>query len=185
MNPLHLLHPIRIAALVATAIAATVFSGCATPSKPSAMVPSATDFGRKNQRNITLTVSGGQKTNGAGASQVSDEDFASAIAAAIEKTQLFKGISAPNSADYLLQVFIVRLDQPFMGMNMTVTLETNWILTRRADGKALWQFSSPSTFTATPGDSLSGATRLRIANEGAARANIEKALKSLSEKELN
>jgi hypothetical protein len=71
-----------------------------------------------------------------------------------------------------------------MGFNMTVTLETNWTLSRKSDGKVVWQKAIPSTFTAKAGEAFAGVTRLRLANEGAARTNIEQAIKEISALDL-
>ena len=43
----------------------------------------------------------------------------------------------------------------------------------------MWAQSIKSAHTATAGDSLVGVTRLRLANEGAARKNIEAAIAAM------
>jgi hypothetical protein len=48
----------------------------------------------------------------------------------------------------------------------------------------VWQALIESQYTAQAGESLIGVVRVRMATEGAARANIEKALQQLAGAEL-
>jgi hypothetical protein len=165
--------------------ASLLLSGCATGATSAAMSSTTRDFGRQHPHTLSLSVTGGRDTSSAGASQISDADFAAAIRSSIQQSALFTKVLEGNASDYTLSVFIVRLEQPTFGMTFDVTIETNWTLTRRADSKVFWQKSLTSTGTATMGDAFSGVTRLRLANEKAARMNIEAALKELSTLSLN
>jgi len=173
---------ILVAALLV--VAALHFSGCATPAQSEAMASSRMDFGRKNDRSVTITVTGGSETKSTGKSQISDDDFASAINASIEKSGLFSKILGLEASDFQLNAEIVRVDQPTIGFNMTVTLEVNWTLIRRSTGKVAWQKAETSTYTATMGEAFAGVTRLRMATEGAARLNIDRALGEIGKLEL-
>lgn len=162
-----------------------VFSGCATASKPEAMQTSVTDFSRQNPETVSLNVTGGSETSAAGTSKISNANYRSAVATSIERSKLFAAILVGDASDYQLDILIARLEQPVFGFSMTVTLETNWTLTRKADNKVIWQKAIPTTYTARTGEAFSGVKRLRLANEGAARANIEEALRSIGGLDLS
>jgi hypothetical protein len=162
-----------------TAIA-LVLGGCATPSNPQAMSVQKLQLAKKHAAALSLNVTGGSETSSAGASKISNIDFTTALKNSIESSQLFAKLLEAGTADYHLEVMIARLDQPMMGLNMTVTLETNWTLTRKSDSSVVWQKAIPSTYTAKMGDAFAGPTRLRLANEGAARTNIEQAIQEIS-----
>jgi hypothetical protein len=154
--------------------------GCATPSNPQAMAVPKLELAKKHTSSLSLNVTGGSETSSAGASKISNADFTTALKSSIESSELFAKLLDVGSSDYHLEVMIARLDQPMMGFNMTVTLETNWTLSRKSDGTVVWQKAIPSTFTAKAGEAFAGVTRLRLANEGAARTNIEQAIKEIS-----
>jgi hypothetical protein len=166
-----------ITSLVALALG---LGGCATPSNPQAMSVQKLDLAKKHSASLSLNVTGGSETSSAGASKISNADFTTALKNSIESSELFAKLLDVGSSDYHLEVMIARLDQPMMGFNMTVTLETNWTLSRKSDGTVVWQKAIPSTYTAKAGEAFAGPTRLRLANEGAARTNIEQALKEIS-----
>lgn len=177
------LHP-RSSLALFIASCALLLGGCATGSQSAAMVATVTTPLNKSPRSVNVTVTGGSETSSLGASKISNADFASAIETSIAKSGLFAKIAGRDAADYALSVQIVRLDQPFFGASFTVTIETTWRLVRRADGGVVWEKAVVTPYTATMGDALVGSTRLRLANEGAARANIESAIKQLGTLQL-
>lgn len=165
----------RISALVISA-AALLFGGCATPSKSTEMVAALAAPVTKHPQTLSVKVSGGSETSKMGASKISDDDFAEAIRASITQAGLFSKISPAEASDYNLDVQIVRLDQPMVGLAMTVTMEATWRLTKRNNQQVVWQKAVVTPFTAKMGDAFAGVTRLRLANEGAARENIKEAI---------
>lgn len=64
-------------------------------------------------------MSGGKETSSMGASQISSEAFAKALAESIEKSGLFAKVSTAG-ARYRLTAFIGKVDQPMFGFSMTV-----------------------------------------------------------------
>lgn len=168
--------------LVAVALATfgLFLGGCATPSNSSAMVPKVAPAARKHPEAVGVAVTGGSATSSMGASKISDQDFAEAIRSAITQSGLFARTVEGGKGDYQLEVQIVRLDQPLFGASFTVKLEATWRLRRGADKAVLWEKAIESSFTATMGDAFVGTTRLRLANEGAARQNIEEAIKQMA-----
>lgn len=155
-------------------------AGCATPSQPAAMVAMPAGPVSQHSQSLSINVTGGSETSSAGASKISNTDFAEALRQSIVQSGLFAKISPADLADYRLDVYIVRLEQPTFGFSMTVTLETNWTLTRQSDRQIAWQKAITSTYTAKAGEAFAGVTRLRLANEGTARANIQDAIAQMS-----
>jgi hypothetical protein len=174
--------PASFSVLPLALLAAALLGGCATASKPEAMAITATAVAKSQPYTVSVAVSGGSETSSAGASKISSEDFAKALEASIKNTGLFKGLAVPG--DYHLEVYIARLDQPVFGLSMTVTLETNWTLSRSSDKKVVWKKVIPTVYTAKVGDAFAGSARLRLANEGAARANIKDALSEIAALDL-
>lgn len=156
--------------------------GCATPAKSTAMVVAPVlEPEKRHEGSVDINVSGGSKTTATSASQISSENFAAALSESIGKSGLFSSVApVGGKGDYHLEVTIVRVDQPVMGFSMTVTIETTWNLSRKSDGEVLWRKGIQSTYTAPLGASLAGVTRLRLANEGAARENIQDAIAQMS-----
>ncbi|WP_315808553.1 hypothetical protein [Pseudomonas sp. C9-3] len=65
------------------------------------------------------------------------------------------------------------------GFNFTVTSTVEYSLVENAGGRVVWQETVKEPFTAGVGDAFYGVTRLRLANEGSARANINTLLQRL------
>ena len=170
----------RTSACLLITTATLLFGGCATASKPSSMVAAAmAPVTRHHSQSVSVAVTGGSETSGMGASKIGNTDFAEAITTSITQSGVFAQIAPAGSGDYTLGVQIVRLDQPMFGLSFTVTLECTWRLSRLSDGTTVWEKSITTPFTATTGDAFAGVTRLRLANEGAARANIREAITQL------
>jgi hypothetical protein len=158
-------------------LAALFLGGCATASNSASMAAAPVAAVAKNTGSVSINVTGGSETSSLGASKIGNTEFAEAIKTSITQSGLFAKLASVGQADdYRLDVAIVRLDQPMFGFSMTVTIETNWTLTRTSDKSVAWQKAIISTYTAKAGDAFAGTTRLRLANEGAARTNIQDAL---------
>ena len=134
----------------------------------------------KSREDVSIAVVGGKKTSSVRASQIADEDFAQALRDSIEKSGVFSKVSNGPDAHYRLDAFIGQLSQPFAGFDMTVTMEVSYILNDARAQQRIWQKNIVTTHTATVGDAFVGARRLQLANEGAARKNIEEALQEMS-----
>ncbi len=154
-------------------------AGCVSGADPTAMVPESVRLARKSSRSVSVAVTGGQKTNPLWTSQVSNEDFATALQTSIEKYGLFSSVIRGGGGHYLLDVRLVRLQQPMLGFNMTVQAEVEWRL-KDGSGRVVWTETTNRPYTATVGDAFVGATRLKLANEGAIRENIKTGLERMS-----
>jgi glucose dehydrogenase len=166
--------------LALTLIAAAALSaGCATASKPNDMVATPATLVHRNSGSVSVEVAGGRETNPMWTSQISNDAFAQALRDSIQKSGLFSTVT-DSGANYKLSVFLGKVDQPLFGLSLTVKMEVTYTLIDARSGKTLWQKDIASQYTAHPSDAFVAATRLRLANEGAARANIQQALAELS-----
>ena len=86
-----------------------------------------------------------------------------------------------QSGRYLLMAHLEKLEQPFMGFDMTVTAAVAYTLIERSTGKTVWQKSIATPYTAKVGDAFVGTERLRLANEGSVRQNITQLIGELQQ----
>lgn len=159
---------------------AAFLGGCATGATSTAMQVALPAVEKQHPETISITVTGGKETNPLWSSQVSDGAFQDALAESINRTRVFSAILPGTEGDVLLEVTLVELKQPFIGLNMTVTARTRWVLRNRVDGILLWEKEITEAHTATPGDALYGVTRLKLANEGAIKAVVKGGVEELS-----
>ncbi|WP_268799680.1 hypothetical protein [Pseudomonas huanghezhanensis] len=130
------------------------------------------------QHNVQISqVDGGDKTNPLWTSEIDGPDFGAALKQSLANANLLGDGSAP----YSLRANLLRVDQPFIGLNFEVTSEVEYTLIESRNSNVLWREIIRTPFTAGVGDSVIGVKRLRLANEGSARANITALLKRMSE----
>jgi hypothetical protein len=156
-----------------------ILSGCAQASKPDAMVVHVVAPVHRAEADVSVAVSGGKETSKMGASQISDDAFATALKGSIEDAGLFRKVSA-EGARYRLTGFIGKVDQPMMGFSMTVKMEVSYTLKDMQAGTTVWTKDIESEYTAKASAAFAGVERLRLANEGAARENIRQAVTELT-----
>jgi hypothetical protein len=161
-------------------VAATLIGGCASGSKPDAMVVQIVAPVHKNEGDVSIAVSGGKETSKMGASQISNDAFAQALRESIEKAGLFGNV-ATSDARYRLTSFIGKVDQPMLGFSLTVKMEVSYALKDTKSGSTVWAKDVNSEYTATTSQAFAAVERLRLANEGAARENIRQALTAMAE----
>lgn len=170
----------RLFAVAALVLASAVLGGCATPSTSAGMTPTEFQVTNKHAQSVALTVDGGKETGALGKSQIPNDAFAQAITDAITNSKTFSSVVKGSGGDMLLTVSIFNIDQPSFGLSFTVKMEAGWTLKRADTGAVIWQESIKSEHTATVSDAFAGITRLRLANEGAAKANIAQGLSKIS-----
>lgn len=169
---------VGIAVALCLAVATSQLTGCATAANSDAMVAAPATAVHKSSSDVSVAVSGGKETSSMGASQISNDNFAQALRDSIEKSGLFTKVA--DTGHYKLTAFIGRVDQPTLGFSMTVKMEVSYTLVDTSSGKTLWTKTVASEHTAKAGEAFAGIKRLRLANEGAARDNIEQALADIS-----
>jgi len=171
--------PVSVRSLCVLFVGATLLAGCAAPTKPDQMVAEAVGPVHKSASDVSVAVSGGKETSSAGKSQISNEAFADALRASIDKAGLFSKV-ADSGTRYRLTSFIGKLDQPNFGFSMTVKMEVSYTLKDTQSGTTVWTKDIESEHTAGAGEAFAGVTRLRLATEGAAKDNIAKAIAEIS-----
>jgi hypothetical protein len=177
LNPLRMNRMKTSFSLAALASCLLLLVGCASPVKPQAMVPATFDVQNRHNSAVQLMVEGGQED------KIPDAAFLQALTDAIQRSGVFSAV-VPSGGDYKLVVVILALEGPQAGFSFTVKLATNWKLTRLATQEVVWQDAIAKTYNATMGRALFGATRARIATEGAAQENIKEGIDRLSRVKL-
>lgn len=157
-------------------------SGCATQAQYAAMVPSNLQVVNHYPDSITTSVTGGETTNPLWTSEVSSTGYKQALDVALQESELFSAVSSVSGSgsDYRLEVRLEKAKQPMVGLGMTVSLTSEWTVTRNSDNQTVWRDTVSSEYTAKFTEHLIGYERLRKANEGAVRENIRAGLERLS-----
>lgn len=154
--------------------------GCASPTKPVAMIPVDYVPQKIQPYSVNVNVAGGQETSAMGKSNVSDADLKTAIEETILKTKAFKQLIKVGAADYELSASVMTVNQPSMGFSFTVKTDLAWKLSKVGSSDAAWRKVISSEHTTSAGEAFAGVTRLRMATEGAIKNNIEMALKEIA-----
>ena len=165
---------------IALAIVAITVTGCAEASNPGAMAVGVTqstliaDNSSLHHAISAPTVTGGKDTNPLWVSNVSNADFAEAL----RQTLTANTMLATDKGRFNLAAQLVSLKQPMVGLSMTVTADVKYTLTDAA-GKVIWQKELTTPYTAKFSDAFLGVERLKLANEGAIKTNIEQMIAAL------
>jgi hypothetical protein len=164
-------------------ILVALISGCATPARVDQMIVSGQPAQRVAETplrgNVAVRdVTGGQETNPMWKSNVSSSEFALAIEGSLRAA----GMLAPNrqAGRFMLTAHLQGLEQPVLGIDMTVTASVNYSMVERATGKEVFQKTLATPYTAKFSDAFAGVERLKLANEGAIRTNISQLIDELS-----
>lgn len=158
-------------------------SGCAARS--AMMVPASFEVVNKHAKTVQITESvGGRETHPLWTSQISNSAFTEALANAVAKSQVFQSVVKGGKADYILDVTILKYDQPLLGADFDIKMKTRWELTDSVTHKLVWSDTIDTTYKARLTDALVSSERLQKANEGAVRTNIAEGIKRLSRLQL-
>ncbi len=123
-------------------------------------------------------VAGGRETHPLWTSQIDDAAFREAL---LESLRAVGFLSERGDAPLALQVRLVKLDQPLIGFNMTVTSVVHYTVRDVRTGAVLIDDDVAAEHTATMGDAFVGVKRLQLANEGSARKNIAALIERLNQ----
>ena len=173
----------RTATVVAPLVFAVLLVGCASGAKPEGMVAEKVAVAHPSSSDVSIVVSGGKATSSSGASQISDDAFAQALRDSIRDSGLFSAVT-PSAGRYKLTAFIGKVDQPMMGFSMTVKMEVSYTLADSRSNQSVWTKNIASEYTAKASAAFAGVERLRLATEGAAKANIHQALTEMAALQL-
>jgi hypothetical protein len=162
---------------------AVYVAGCAFPAtKEGMVVTSYTAPKQTGERIFVKESTGGSTTLPFWTSQIPNDNFTEAVKSSLLLSKAFSGLSATWGDDWGLEIEIRNVDQPFLGLDFTVTIETKYTLYLK--GEKVYQTYVRGSGTATTGDSFFGVARLRIANEKAAQANVKQFIAELSNQKL-
>lgn len=156
-------------------------SGCASNANVGAMVYHPQKFNTPKRLSLLTNidvkkVEGGQETQALGMSKISNSNFKAALLQSLQSAHLYKAFP---KAQYALTADVKDLDQPYLGLNMTVKFKVHYHLQDIKKNMAIYDKDIVTSYTAKLNDSLSGVERLRMANEGAARVNIKRFIEDL------
>ena len=167
-----------VAALCLAGVANAV-AGCASPAQPQAMVPVGVPVVAREPRTVNLRAFGGEPTFPLGRSKISNEAFAQALAEGLAQAGLLLAV-VDAAGEYRLDVTLEEVAQPWFAFPMTVRLVTRWELARRGEREPFWKETIHSAHTVPFAQEFFGIRRLRLANEGAARAAILEGIRKLA-----
>lgn len=161
---------------------AVLLSGCAAPARIDQMTAHATPQQRVAQSALRTNVAvrdvtGGKETNPMWVSNVGNSEFEQALEASLRDAGLLA--NGKQGGRYMLVAHLDRVDQPMAGFDMTVTVGVTYSLVERATGKEVLNRRITMPYTASFSAAFAGTERLRIANEGAVRANIARLIEEL------
>lgn len=175
--------------LIAATLLVALLAGCATPARMdqmTAQVPpaavAAVDARLKGAIAVA-DVTGGKETNPMWTSQVSSETFRQSLEASLAQAGLFNKVL--SAGKYTLTADLLKLDQPLVGLNMTVSSTVRYALVDAATKKEVYGKTVTVSYTAKMSDAFVGTERLRLANEGAIRENIKALMGDLVALKLN
>ena len=161
-------------------LSAAILTGCATPAavEQMAVVLPITQTNPALKNNVGVAeVTGGRETNAMWTSQVSSDAFKRALEQSLESAGMFSKIVAGSK--YQLTADLTRLDQPMMGFDMTVTSTVRYSLIETQTRKEVYTRVIQIGYTASMSDAFIGSQRLKLANEGAVKANIQSFINDL------
>ncbi len=153
--------------------------GCASGAKMENMIYQGEQkiYPEELKSSIDVSsISGGKETNPAWSSNISSDAFNGAV----KKSLISQGLYA-DDGKYQLEVLILGIEKPMIGINLTVKTFVRYILTNSENNSILLDETVIAEYTATMGDAFVGAKRLRLANEGSGKRNIEMLLDKLSD----
>ena len=168
--------------LVLSFITLSLTAGC--PTRSAMMVPEKFEVTKKIHGSVRVDeVVGSRETNSfqLWMSQISGVAFTEALADSIAKADLFDAVVKTDSADYILDVTILSYDQPLIGLDLDIKMNTKWELTDTKKLVPVWSDTFETAYKARFSDALLPAERSQKAYEGAVRAAIAEGIKRLSE----
>jgi hypothetical protein len=132
-------------------------------------------YAAKYRHNLAvISASGGSETSKIyGASKVNDQNFGAALTASLRYAGLQNSV---EHSHYLLRAQILNQTQPAFGLDLTSALTIRYVITSQQTQSPFFMTDITSYYTATFRDSPLAIERQRIANEGAAKANIRQFL---------
>lgn len=154
-----------------------LLAACAIPSRavlmtvPDAVAPAVRENPELSGSMAVGSVSGGQESMPLWVSKVGDSEFREAL----DSSLTLNGLRAtdPAAARLVVDVELLALEQPFVGISLTVTPRVRYRVVERASQAEILNEELVTPYTASFGSAFIAAERLRLANEGAIRESIK------------
>lgn len=166
-----LLNSLKVFSFVALAI----LTGCAAPAgieQMSVNTPIVQSIDSPLKKSVAVTsVTGGRETNPMWSSQVASASFQRALELSLRNVGLSDPLISANK--FHLSADILHVSQPMLGLDMTVSANVRYSLIDASTRKEVFSKVIVGTYTAKFTDALMGGERLKLANEGAAKTNIQ------------
>ncbi len=172
----------KIVRLAFLAVAVSMMFGCASSARVDQMIATKSSdltFDPGLEHAIDLSdVKGGEETNPLWTSEIGNAEFTSALQQSLHQVNL---LGSEEQTKYELTANLVSVDQPLLGLDLEVITYVEYQLTEKATGSIVFKKTINAPYTATVSDAFVAVERLRLANEGSARENINTLLKTLAE----
>lgn len=168
--------------ILPTTIAFIALTGCAQNSRVDEMVYNSGVVMQKPKNpslshNIAVNnIRGGHETNPLWTSQINNANFKEALKKSLQHANLYHDFSGSK---YSLDAKLVKLKQPLIGLNLTVTCRVHYNIKDIKANTSIYDKDIETSYTAKISDAFVATIRLKIANEGAARENIQKLIEDL------
>lgn len=155
---------------------------CASPAEvqnmvvrdTSLMAPGTSPFAG----NLMISeVRGGEATNPLWTSEVDNESFRGALQQSLLSTGYLS--ADPAKATFSVEAELSDLDQPIFGLDLTVRSLIRYRIQNQSTIDVWFDEPVIVSYTATFGDAAIAIKRLRLANEGSIRLNIESFLRKI------
>ena len=124
-------------------------------------------------------VQGGSDTNPLWESNVSNDDFRSALQTSLHGVGYLS--DDPAKANLEVTASLIDLQRPIAGIDMTVTSKVRYTVAPNGGGAPVFDQTIAASGTGKFGDALLGVERLRLANEASIQANITAFLQQLQD----
>jgi hypothetical protein len=153
-------------------------AACASGATPGAMTVPLSEQTMIAERSALRqairvdAVGGGQETNPLWTSQVSSADFATALRQSLSTHAML----SMDGGVFRLDAQLVALDQPLMGLDLEVSSRVRYRLSRADGGAPIVEREIVVRHSQPFSSAFVAVERLRLANEGAIRANIRQFL---------
>lgn len=152
---------------------------CAFPASKEGMTLKGFDSDRKINEPIFVAESiGGSETNPFLISKVSNEDLSNALRDSIEGSKIFSGLKNSADSGWILNTEIIKQEQPYFSFTADCIVKIKYSLFK--SNSLVKEITIEKMGTASLNDSLRPVKRIQIANENAAKANINSFLNELT-----
>lgn len=161
---------------IAIALMILLLGACVGGPRPVAMIADVTTNAviAENsplwKSSVIGNITGSAKSNKLWKSKVSGKDFKNAL----QQSLRLHAILNEAQGKYRISATFKELRQPFLGLELAVTARVAYKVTRTRDNVLVFDREITQTHTAALKDSFVFSDRLKLANEGAIKANIQK-----------